>query len=187
MTHRYTRYLVRFVALVAVCALVAGCAASRASGRGESAARGGDWDAAVEHFRRAVQEDPERVEYQIALERAMINASIQHLDQARLLEAREQLEDALREYRRASQYDPSNRQIAATFLQQVDAAAGRIDIAAVRPDDPTRVAGTGLLSAILFDAVGGGPANMTVTGSATGPSGAPVPLVFGATPWVTVR
>ena len=77
--------------------------------------------------------------------------------------------------------------VAATFLQQVDAASGRIDIAIVRPDDPTGVAGTGLLSAILFDAVGGGPANMTVTGTGSGPSGAPVPLIFGATPGVTVR
>ncbi|MDA1186159.1 MAG: cohesin domain-containing protein, partial [Acidobacteria bacterium] len=77
--------------------------------------------------------------------------------------------------------------IAATFLQQVDAASGRIDIAIVRPDDPTGVAGTGLLSAILFDAVGGGTADMTVTGTATGPGGGVVPLVFGATPVVTVR
>jgi hypothetical protein len=64
---------------------------------------------------------------------------------------------------------------------------GGIDIAIVRPDDPTGVAGTGLLSAILFDAVGGGTANMTVTGTGSGPGGGPVPLVFGATPGVTVR
>ncbi|MDA1184970.1 MAG: hypothetical protein O2930_10040, partial [Acidobacteria bacterium] len=114
MMHRYARSVGYLVAVIAVTALVAGCAASRANGRGESAARGGDWDSAVEHFRRAVQEDPGRPDYQISLERAMINASVQHLDQARVLEAREQLEDALREYRRASEYDPSNRQIAAT-------------------------------------------------------------------------
>jgi hypothetical protein len=78
MTHRYTRFFVYLMALITVSALVAGCAASRANGRGESAARGGDWDTAVEHFRRAVQEDPGRVDYQIALERAMINASVRH-------------------------------------------------------------------------------------------------------------
>ena len=75
----------------------------------------------------------------------------------------------------------------ATFTQQVDATTGRIDIVIFRPADPTGVAGTGLLSAVLFDAVGGGPANMTVTGTATGPMGAPVPLQFGPTPGVTVR
>ena len=47
----------------------------------------------------------------------------------------------------------------ATFTQQVDAAAGRIDIAIVRTGDATGVAGTGLLAAVLFDAVGGGAAN----------------------------
>jgi general secretion pathway protein D len=77
--------------------------------------------------------------------------------------------------------------IAAAFTQQVDAAAGRIDIAIVRPGDPTGVAGTGLLSAILFDAVGGGPANLTVTGSATSPRGTPMPLQFGPAPGVNVR
>lgn len=109
---RPTSLLVRAAAVVAVALLLAGCGARRAYGRGEDAARAGDWDAAVEHYRRAVQEDPDRVDYQIALERAMLAASAQHLDQARVLEVRGQLEDALREYRRASQYDPSNRQIA---------------------------------------------------------------------------
>ena len=77
--------------------------------------------------------------------------------------------------------------VAATFAQQVDAASGRIDIVIVRPADPTGVAGTGLLSVILFDAVGGGPANLAVTGTATGPGGAPVPLQFRPPPGVTVR
>lgn len=73
------------------------------------------------------------------------------------------------------------------FTQQVDAATGRIDIVIVHPGDPTSVAGTGLLSASLFDAVGGGPANMTVTGTAIDPRGAPVALQFGPAPGVTVR
>jgi general secretion pathway protein D len=107
-----TSLLLRAAAVAAVALLLAGCGASRAYGRGESAARAGDWDAAVEQYRNAVQQDPDRVDYQIALERAMLAASTLHLDQARVLEVRGQLEDALREYRRASQYDPSNRQIA---------------------------------------------------------------------------
>jgi type II secretory pathway component GspD/PulD (secretin) len=105
------------LAIVTVAVLVAGCAAGRAFGRGERAARGGDWDAAVEHYRAAVQANPERADYQIALERAMINASVRHLDQARLFEARGQIEDALREYRRASEYDPPNRQIAGKVVE----------------------------------------------------------------------
>jgi type II secretory pathway component GspD/PulD (secretin) len=108
--------LTRLAALVVAAALLTGCAASRSYGRGDAAARAGDWDTAVEQYRRAVQENPTRVDYQIALERAMLNASNAHLDQARLLEARGQIEDALREYRRASEYDPTNRQISSKVL-----------------------------------------------------------------------
>ena len=117
MTHPQLRTLVRVVALIALAALVAGCAAGRAYRRGDSAGRAGDWDTAVEHYRRAVQENPGRADFQIALERAMINASVRHLDEARLLEARGQIEEALREYRRASEYDPSTRQIAGKALE----------------------------------------------------------------------
>ena len=77
--------------------------------------------------------------------------------------------------------------VAASFAQEVDAGSGRIDIAIVRPADPTGVAGTGLLGAVLFDAVGGGPANLTVTGAATGPRGTPLSLQFGPGAAVTVR
>jgi hypothetical protein len=75
----------------------------------------------------------------------------------------------------------------ATFTQQVDALAGRIDIAIIRTDDQTGVAGTGLLAAIVFDAVGGGPANLSVTGAAAAPRSGPIPLQSTAVPGVTVR
>jgi type II secretory pathway component GspD/PulD (secretin) len=112
---------VRIVALVVFASLVAGCAAGRAFGRGDDAARAGDWETAVDHYRRAVQADPQNAEYRIALERAMISASQVHLDAARVAEARGNLDDALREYRRASEFDPPNRQIAAkvTELERV--------------------------------------------------------------------
>ncbi len=99
--------------MIVIVALVAGCAASRTFGRGERAARAGNWDLAVDEYRRALQEDPDNVQYRLSLERAMLNASAAHLDQARIFEARNQLGDAVREYRRASEFDPPNRQIAA--------------------------------------------------------------------------
>jgi type II secretory pathway component GspD/PulD (secretin) len=107
-----------FVATLVFLALIAaGCGAARTFGRAESAARAGDWDAAVEYYRRAVQEAPDRSDYKIALERAMINASHLHLNQAQLAEARGELEEALREYRRASDFDPPNRQLAAKVIE----------------------------------------------------------------------
>src|SRR6185295_17184836 len=57
----------------------------------------------------------------------------------------------------------------ATFTQMVDAATGRIDIAIIRTNDATGVAGTGLLAAVLFDTIGVGSGNLTVTGTATAP------------------
>ena len=75
----------------------------------------------------------------------------------------------------------------ATFTQMVDAATGRIDIAIVRTGDATGVAGTGLLAAVLFDAVGGGAANLAITGTATAPGGTPASLQLTPVAAVTVR
>jgi general secretion pathway protein D len=77
--------------------------------------------------------------------------------------------------------------VAAAFTQQVDAAAGRADIAIVRTGDVTGVAGTGMLAALLFEAIGPGPANLTVTGTASAPGGGQIALQFGSVPAVTVR
>ena len=107
-----TQLHLRIAGLVMVVALLAGCGASRSYGRGESAAKAGNWDVAVAQYQQAVQQDPDNPEYRIALQRAMMSASVAHLDQARMFEARGQTDDALREYRRASEYDPPNRQIA---------------------------------------------------------------------------
>ena len=123
----------RIAAVLVVVALVAGCAAGRSFRRGDAAARVGDWDAAVEHYRRAVQEEPDNAAFRIAHERAMINASIAHLDQARVLEARGQIDEALREYRRASEFDPPNRQVAAKVLELERRLRDQMEAAKPRP------------------------------------------------------
>ena len=80
------------IAAIVVTALLAGaCATGGAFKRGDTAARAGDWDAAVVHYRQAVQSDPDNVQYKIALERAMLSAAGIHIDAARLAEARGQL------------------------------------------------------------------------------------------------
>ncbi|HEY6359552.1 MAG TPA: hypothetical protein VIX63_00540, partial [Vicinamibacterales bacterium] len=107
----------RLALVLVMASLVAGCATGGAFGRGEDAAQAGDWDTAVNFYRQALQEEPQRADYQIAFERAMLNASNLHLDQARVFEARGQLEEALREYRRASEFDPTNRLVAGKVLE----------------------------------------------------------------------
>ena len=105
-----------FAAIVVLAIVAAGCAARSAYSKGDAAARAGDWDAAVEQYRRALQEDPQNVQYRIAYERANLSAAGIHIDAARLAEARGQIDQALMEFRRASEYDPANRAIAGKVL-----------------------------------------------------------------------
>ena len=130
-----------FALLLCLGVLAAGCGASRSFGNGESAARAGDWDTAVEHYRRAVQQSPDNAEYKIALERAMLTASQQHLDAARIAEVRGIVDEALREYRRASEFDPPNRQIAGKVTElerklrdQAEATAPRNNLQQLRAE-----------------------------------------------------
>jgi diaminopimelate epimerase len=63
-----------------------------------------------------------------------------------------------------------------TFSQQVN--DNRIDITLVRSADATGASGTGLLAAILFDAIAPGSATLSLSGTATGPGGTPMGLRF---------
>lgn len=100
-------------AIVLAAMLLSACGTSRAYRRGMEAARTGDWDLAVQHYTRAVQEYPDRPEYKIALERAQQTASNTHFDAAKVLDEKGDLENAIAEYRRAIEFNPSNRQAVA--------------------------------------------------------------------------
>lgn len=71
-----------------------------------------NWDEAVEHYERAVLEDPENSVYRLALFRAKIAASLFYLQEARKLAAQQKKEEALVAYEKALAYDPANRAIA---------------------------------------------------------------------------
>jgi tetratricopeptide (TPR) repeat protein len=103
----------RLVIMLVLAVTVSGCTAGRAFRRGEEAARNGDWDTAVKYFTEAVQENPNRPEFKIALERAMQSSALEHISRARDLEQKDQLDMALIEYRRALEMDASNRLAAA--------------------------------------------------------------------------
>jgi len=66
--------------------------------------------------------------------------------------------------------------VTVAFNQQVN--GNRIDITLARSADATGASGTGLLSAILFDAVAPGSVTLSVSGAATGPGGTPMGLRF---------
>ena len=108
-----TRTVLRLAVLVVVAASLSGCAAAISYRKGFDAGKRNDWDAAVAHYREAVQDDPDRPEYRIALERAMLEAAVIHAAAGKDFEEKGQLDAAVREYKRASEYDPANRQLAA--------------------------------------------------------------------------
>jgi hypothetical protein len=71
---------------------------------------------------------------------------------------------------------------AAQFTQQVDGAAGRIDLAVTRTQDQAGASGAGLVAAVLFDVIGPGQANFSLSGSATVPGGGAAGLQFAPSP-----
>jgi general secretion pathway protein D len=142
-----TRRLIQGVAVVALAALVAaGCATGRAFARGEAAGRAGDWENAVGFYRQALQDDPDRPDFKIALERAMLAAAAMYSERGRQFEAAGQLDEALRAYRKALEFEPSNRtlgskaaQVERTLRDRVEAAQPRPDIERLRQQAARRV------------------------------------------------
>jgi len=63
-----------------------------------------------------------------------------------------------------------------TFSQQAN--NGRVDITISRSADATGVSGTGLLAALLFDAIAPGTVTLTASGTATGPGNTAMGLQF---------
>jgi general secretion pathway protein D len=124
----------RFVVLLVLAVVVSGCAAGRAFRRGQEAARAGDWDRAVAEYTRAVQEDPDRAEFKISLERAMQTASREYITRARDFEAKEQYEAALAAYRRAIELDSTNRLAASRAAELERMIRERVE--AARPKSP---------------------------------------------------
>ena len=124
----------RIAIAIVLAMFVSGCAAGRAYRQGQEASRVGDWDAAVTHYTKAVQEGPDKAEYKIALERAVQTASREHLSRAHELEQSDQLDAALLEYKRALDIDPSNRLAAAKTVELEKTIRDRIE--ATRPKPP---------------------------------------------------
>jgi general secretion pathway protein D len=122
------------IVLALAAATAAGCASGRAFARGEAAGRAGDWEAAVGFYRQALDDDPDRPDYKIALERAMLAAAAMYVERGRQFEEANQLEEALRAYRKAQEFEPSNRQLGAKAAQIERTLRDRIEAATPPPD-----------------------------------------------------
>jgi general secretion pathway protein D len=64
----------------------------------------------------------------------------------------------------------------ATFTQQI--APGRVDVTITRSSDATGASGTGLLAAIVLDAIAPGTATLSLNGTGTGPGNTAMGLQF---------
>lgn len=64
------------------------------------------------------------------------------------------------------------------FTPRIDPGAGRVDVVVARTSDATGASGSGLIAAVLFDAVAAGSVTFTVTGTAQTPEGTNIPLTF---------
>ena len=85
-------------------------------------------------YRQALDDDPDRPDYKIALERAMVAAAAMYAERGRQFEEAGQLEEALRAYRKAQEFEPSNRQLRAKAAQIDRTLRDRIEAATPRPD-----------------------------------------------------
>lgn len=129
---RVHRACVRILVAAALAGSAA-CATSRAFQHGDRAARAGDWDLAVTYFERATKGAPDRPDYKIALERARLAASRDRIAKGSAFEKQDQLEFALREYRKGLEYDGSNVEVRATIQRLEQIQRDRIEAARPRP------------------------------------------------------
>jgi len=86
----------------------AGCATSAAFRAGEKAERLHAYDRAVLEYSKAVKEHPDDVQYQRALERVRLRASLDHANAGRRLAARGLYKEAMDEYRLALDLNPTS-------------------------------------------------------------------------------
>jgi general secretion pathway protein D len=124
------------IVILACVVLTSGCAASRAFRHGQEAVHNADWDSAVAYFTTAVQANPDNTEYKINLKRAQEEAARMHVERARELEKKDQLDSALAEYRKSLDLIGSDRLVRTkvadlerTIRERIDASRplARID------------------------------------------------------------
>jgi general secretion pathway protein D len=101
----------RAAAVLLLCGIAAGCAASGALRRGQAAERRQDYDLAVVEFTKAVRLHPDDTDARAALERAKLRASQDHFGKGRRLAATGKLDLALAEYEVAAELNPGNGDI----------------------------------------------------------------------------
>jgi tetratricopeptide (TPR) repeat protein len=131
------RKALALAAVLAAAIASEGCAAKWAYRKGKQEAEKGNWDLAVARFTKALREDPRNIGYKIALERARVQASRYHYDEAKKRLAAGELEKAVDELEIATKYDPSNK----SFEDELILAKDRVRQARRGEGPPGRLRG----------------------------------------------
>jgi general secretion pathway protein D len=101
----------RFIAVLALTIAVSGCATTGTYRSAQRAEQAEDFDRAVAEYTAASKKHPNDRTTQLALQRAKLRASQEHLTRARRLEATGKLDEALVEYDLAAELNPGNGDI----------------------------------------------------------------------------
>ena len=101
----------RFVAVLALTVAVSGCVTTGTYRSGQRAEQAEAYDRAVAEYTLALKKHPDDRTTQLALQRAKLKASQEHLTRARRLEATGKLDEALVEYELAAELNPGNGDI----------------------------------------------------------------------------
>ncbi len=122
----------RIALLMAAVLIISGCATFTHSYKlGSRAALNKNWDESIHYFERALREDPKNPVYRIALLRARLAASYEHLNKAREFASHEKKEEALAEYKKALSYG----QLGSEIVEE----ARRLREAEVKKEKPREV------------------------------------------------
>ena len=100
-----------FVFILALTVTVGGCATTGTYRSAQRAEQAEDYDRAVAEYTAALKKRPNDRTTQLALQRAKLRASQDHLTRARRLEATGKLDEALVEYEVAAELNPGNGDI----------------------------------------------------------------------------
>ena len=112
--------------LIAATVLLAGCPkGNQQYNAGEKAESVKDYDTALDQYNKALQAQPNNIEYQLRAARARFEAGQWHVDQGRRLREQANLELALVEFRKAAMIDPSSPVAAQEVQATMDLIAAK--------------------------------------------------------------
>ena len=105
--HYKKNIVVHVIFLCFLLVSIISCGGSSAFKRGINYEKLKNHDAALESYRKALEEDPENSKYRLYFERARFRAAMDHFKKGKRLKEANQLFEALVEFRMAVSIDPS--------------------------------------------------------------------------------